>query len=95
MHIGDNWESYEFKHENKSFGFLGESAILLVEQCTSLLQMVTFEKYKMSNLSVEWQMFCETNNIDFYPFAKEYGSRWTHSQSSNFTCNVFTISTHY
>ena len=76
LHLPCNWEVYCFKHDG---GLLGQDAIHLVENVTSLLQMITFEKYKQGNLSVEWSMFCEDRQIEYVPFAKEYGSRWTHN----------------
>ena len=79
MHAAGRMEAYEFDHDGSKYGLLGKDAISLVENVTSLLQMITHEKFRQGNLSIEWQMFCESKDVEYLPFAKEYGSRWTHN----------------
>ena len=61
LHELQNSEDYLYKiFPNGNFGLLGQEAIELVNNATSLLQFISFEKCKQANLSVEWEMFCDT-----------------------------------
>ena len=76
MHDLTNSEDYLYKITDKgNYGLLGEEAIELVKNATSLLQFISFEKCKKANLSVEWEMYCRENGIPFMPFQKSYAVR--------------------
>ena len=76
LHDLTNSEEYLYKITDKgNYGLLGEEAIELVKNATSLLQFISFEKCKQANLSVEWEMFCLDRGIEFMPFQKAYAVR--------------------
>ena len=76
LHELQNSEDYLYKTSpNGNFGLLGQEAIELVKNATSLLQFISFEKCKQANLSVEWEMFCNEREIPFMKFQKSYAVR--------------------
>ena len=90
LHGLTNSEEYLYKNDSGKYGVLGEEAIELVTEATSLLQFISFEKCKQANLSVEWEMFCEYNDINFMPFQKSYAVR---KRVINIVTKIISLST--